>query len=97
MRIEAKAADGGIEVTVSDEGPGIPPADREAIFDRFYRGATRGEVEGSGLGLAIAKRAVERAGGALTIARTSPQGTTFALRLRADQVRSEPFRVPVSG
>jgi signal transduction histidine kinase len=85
--IEAKAADGGVEVTVTDEGPGIHPDDRDAIFDRFYRGATRGEVEGSGLGLAIAKRAVERAGGALTIARTSPQGTTFALRLRADQVQ----------
>jgi len=53
--IEAKAADGGVEVTVTDEGPGIHPDDRDAIFDRFYRGATRGEVEGSGLGLAIAK------------------------------------------
>jgi two-component system OmpR family sensor kinase len=94
--IEAKAADGGVEVTVTDEGPGIHPDDRDAIFDRFYRGATRGEVEGSGLGLAIAKRAVERAGGALMIARTSPQGTTFALRLRADQVQKQPFRQPVS-
>jgi two-component system OmpR family sensor kinase len=96
VRIEAKAADGGVEVTVTDEGPGIHPDDREAIFDRFYRGATRGEVEGSGLGLAIAKRAVERAGGALTIARTSPEGTTFSLRLRADQVQQQPFRQPVS-
>jgi two-component system OmpR family sensor kinase len=92
VRIEAKAADGGVEVTVADEGPGIHPDDRDAIFDRFYRGATRGEVEGSGLGLAIAKRAVERAGGALTITKTSPDGTTFALRLRADQIQKEPFR-----
>ena len=42
-------------------------ADRDGIFDRFYRGATRGDVEGSGLGLAIAKRAVERAGGTLVL------------------------------
>ena len=96
VRLEANAADGGVEVTVSDEGPGIHPDDREGIFDRFYRGATRGEVEGSGLGLAIAKRAVERAGGALTIANTSPKGTTFALRLRADQVQKQPFRQKVS-
>ena len=96
VRIEANAADGSVEVAVTDEGPGIHSDDREAIFDRFYRGATRGEVEGSGLGLAIAKRAVERAGGALTIAKTSPKGTTFALRLRADQVQKQPFRQPVS-
>jgi signal transduction histidine kinase len=91
VRIEAKAGDGGVELTVTDDGPGIHPEDRDAIFDRFYRGATRGEIEGSGLGLAIAKRAVERAGGSLAIARTSPDGTTFSLRLRADLVRT-PFR-----
>ena len=58
--------------------------------DRFYRGATRGEVEGSGLGLAIAKRAIERAGGTLTLKETGPNGTTFVLQLRADRVRPRP-------
>jgi signal transduction histidine kinase len=87
IRIATRAYDGGVEVTVTDRGPGIHPDDREGIFDRFYRGATRGEVEGSGLGLAIAKRAVERAGGTLSLAASSPSGTTFAFRLRADQVR----------
>ena len=74
----------GVEVRVADAGPGIHAEDRAAIFDRFYRGATRGDVEGSGLGLAIAKRALERAGGDLRLAGTSPQGTTFAMRLRTD-------------
>jgi signal transduction histidine kinase len=74
-------------VTVADHGPGIHPDDRASIFDRFYRGATRGEVEGSGLGLAIAKRAVERAGGTLALTDSTAAGTTFALRLRADQVK----------
>jgi len=87
IRIATAAADGGVTVTVADEGPGIHPEDRDAIFDRFYRGATRGEVEGSGLGLAIAKRAVERAGGTLVLVDTSPAGTTFGLQLRADKVR----------
>ncbi|HEX3465319.1 MAG TPA: ATP-binding protein, partial [Candidatus Elarobacter sp.] len=87
IRIATRACEGGVEVTVTDRGPGIHPADREGIFDRFYRGATRGEVEGSGLGLAIAKRAVERAGGTLVLADSSAAGTTFAFRLRADQVR----------
>jgi signal transduction histidine kinase len=87
IRIVADAVDGGVEVTVADHGPGIHPDDRASIFDRFYRGATRGEVEGSGLGLAIAKRAVERAGGTLALTDSTAAGTTFALRLRADQVK----------
>ncbi len=92
IRIVADAADGGVEITVADRGPGIHPDDRASIFDRFYRGATRGDVEGSGLGLAIAKRAVERAGGTLALVETSATGTTFALRLRADQVRKREAR-----
>jgi signal transduction histidine kinase len=87
IRIGARQYDGGIEVTIADEGPGIREEDRAGIFDRFYRGSTRGDVEGSGLGLAIAKRAVDRAGGTLLLAQTSPSGTTFALRLRADRVQ----------
>jgi two-component system OmpR family sensor kinase len=75
-----------VEVSIRDRGPGIAPGDREAIFDRFYRGDLRGEIEGSGLGLAIAKRAVERAGGSLTLLDGSPGTTTFVVRLRADQV-----------
>jgi signal transduction histidine kinase len=92
IRIVADAADGGVEVTIADEGPGIHADDRESIFDRFFRGSMRGEVEGSGLGLAIAKRAVERAGGTLVLASSSDAGTTFALRLRADQVRKREAR-----
>ncbi len=86
IRLAARAADGGVEVTVADGGPGIHPEDRAAIFDRFYRGTTRGEVEGSGLGLAIAKRAVERAGGSLALAHSGDDGTRFAFRLRTDGV-----------
>jgi signal transduction histidine kinase len=87
IRIATQASDSGVDVTIADRGPGIHPDDRVGIFDRFYRGVTRGDVEGSGLGLAIAKRAVERAGGTLVLAGTSPAGTTFALHLRADHVR----------
>jgi signal transduction histidine kinase len=90
IRMTVDAADGGVAVTISDRGPGIHPEDRDGIFDRFYRGATRGEVEGSGLGLAIAQRAVERAGGTLTLAETGAGGTVFVFRLRADRVRQRP-------
>jgi signal transduction histidine kinase len=84
IRITASAIDSSVEVRVSDEGPGIPLEECGSIFDRFYRGATRGDVEGSGLGLPIAKRAVERAGGTLALGETSSEGTTFVFKLRTD-------------
>ena len=77
--------DGVVEIAVADEGPGIPPEDREAIFERFFRGAARGEVEGSGLGLAIAKRAIERAGGTLRLDTSVSRGTRFVITLRAER------------
>jgi signal transduction histidine kinase len=80
-----RAAGTAVEIDVADAGPGIPAQDRSAVFDRFYRGASRGEVEGSGLGLAIAKRVIERAGGTLTLLDTT-QGATFRFHLRADSV-----------
>jgi signal transduction histidine kinase len=87
IRIGVNAArDGTVEVAIADEGPGIAPEDREAIFERFFRGASRGEVEGSGLGLAIAKRAVERAGGTLRLDLSVERGTRFVIRLRADRL-----------
>lgn len=52
---------------VEDDGPGIPPADREAAFERFWRGATGAEVAGTGLGLAIVRRAALRLGGGVRI------------------------------
>lgn len=66
---------------VTDSGPGIPPAERERIFDRFYRiaGTTR---HGSGLGLAIVKRAVDLHGGEITVS-SGPGGVgaEFLVRL----------------
>jgi two-component system, OmpR family, sensor histidine kinase ChvG len=52
-------------VTVEDDGPGIPPAKLDAIFDRFYSERPSGEAFGthSGLGLSIAKQIVETLGG----------------------------------
>lgn len=78
---------GAVDVRIADDGPGIPAADRAAIFERFFRGSERGDVEGSGLGLAIAKRAVERSGGTLRLDAGVERGTAFVATLRADRVR----------
>lgn len=90
IEIGVARALGGVEITIHDHGPGIAANDRELIFDRFYRGSLRVDVEGSGLGLAIAKRAIERAGGTLTLAATSEAGTTFRIVLRTDTVVARP-------
>lgn len=55
----------GLHLEVSDQGPGIPPAERERVFQRFTRGAT--SAGGTGLGLAIARWAVELHGGAIEV------------------------------
>jgi signal transduction histidine kinase len=66
VSVMAKAAPpAGLRLEVCDEGPGIPPAERERVFQRFTRGAT--SAGGTGLGLAIARWAVELHGGAIEV------------------------------
>jgi two-component system sensor histidine kinase TctE len=69
---------------VEDNGPGIPEAERELVFQAFYR-ALGTEVEGSGLGLAIVREIAERHGGSVVIesaqSRGASPGTRFTVRL----------------
>ncbi|MFB6843022.1 ATP-binding protein [Streptomyces sp. NPDC056361] len=64
----------GTEVTVSDEGPGIPEASMNRVFTRFWRGSKRG---GTGLGLYIVKGVVEAHGGTITVGRGPRGGAEF--------------------
>ena len=68
-------------VEVTDGGPGIPTDEQAQVFDRFYRGRERSDAEGFGLGLAIAKRAVERAGGAIALRSAPGEGSRFSIRI----------------
>jgi signal transduction histidine kinase len=70
VRFRLIERDGHAELAVIDDGPGIPPDQRERVFDRFARSdEARGtSTGGAGLGLAIAKDIVERHGGTITIA-----------------------------
>lgn len=70
-----------VDVTVTDEGPGIDPAHHEAIFERFWRGQDVGA--GSGLGLSIVRRIAERHGGSATVQSELGTGSAFTLRLPA--------------
>ena len=60
-----QATSSGLRLEVCDKGPGIPPAERERVFQRFTRGAT--SAGGTGLGLAIARWAVELHGGTIEV------------------------------
>ncbi|KRC76440.1 histidine kinase [Achromobacter sp. Root83] len=78
LRLEQEA--GRTLLTIDDEGPGIAPAERERVFDRFYR--VEGNTQhGSGLGLAIARAIADRHGAAITLQDT-PAGR--GLRARVD-------------
>jgi signal transduction histidine kinase len=68
ITVQAKS-DGQQLLVVSDTGPGIPPADRDRIFERFYRGTTgRKAGPGTGLGLAVVAELVQRWGGEVRVA-----------------------------
>jgi two-component system phosphate regulon sensor histidine kinase PhoR len=74
-----------VEVRVADEGIGIPPAERERIFRKFYRAesAARDGAAGTGLGLFIAKELVTAMGGRIWVDSTEGEGSSFAFELPA--------------
>jgi signal transduction histidine kinase len=73
-----------LTIAVDDEGPGVPPGDREAVFDRFVRGRTanaRADCDGTGLGLAIVAQHVQAHGGTVAVTDRPGGGARFQIRL----------------
>ncbi|MBD0348133.1 MAG: HAMP domain-containing histidine kinase [Thermoleophilia bacterium] len=68
-------------LAVADEGPGIAPAERARVFQRFYRGASAASQPGTGLGLAIVDSVARRWGGRTQIEERRPRGTRIELVL----------------
>jgi PAS domain S-box-containing protein len=75
------AEDGGVEVSVADLGRGIPPEDREKIFDEFVQLSQPDQTQGTGLGLPISRRLARLLGGSLHVESQIGEGSTFTLRL----------------
>jgi signal transduction histidine kinase len=77
VRVSVRAIDGRAQVFVDDDGPGIPEADRERVFERFTRldehRTRNGAGGGSGLGLSLVRRIVERHHGSVQV-ETAPLG-----------------------
>jgi signal transduction histidine kinase len=81
--LSAQLADGALELSVQDSGPGIPEGELDRIFDRFYRSdpSRQRDANGSGLGLAIAKSIVEKHSGRIWAESKQGEGTTIFIRL----------------
>jgi two-component system, OmpR family, sensor histidine kinase MtrB len=79
-RVELRRKDGDVQIAVEDDGPGVPAADRDRIFQRFNRGTSarqRGDVDGVGLGLALVKEHITIHGGRVWV-EDKPDGTPGA-------------------
>jgi two-component system OmpR family sensor kinase len=80
VEIACAAAEGGVQVTVRDQGPGIPAAEAQAVFERFRRGDAS-PPGGFGLGLAIARAIVQAYGGAIAVQPQPAPGATLRVVL----------------
>jgi signal transduction histidine kinase len=88
VRVSIAQANGAVEVSVSDDGEGIDPADAPRIWERFYRAEksrrrSSDGADGVGLGLAIVRGIVEAHGGSVGVESTPGCGATFVIRLPA--------------
>jgi two-component system sensor histidine kinase MprB len=77
--IRIRVRDGALEV--EDGGPGIDPAERARIFERFHRSASANGKPGAGLGLAIVKQVADASGGSVTVGDSPDGGAMFRLQL----------------
>ena len=83
VELRLRTSDGSAELTILDHGEGIDFGVLPHVFERFYRGdpSRARTTGGAGLGLAICKAALEKAGGAITLASEPGRGTTATVRL----------------
>jgi signal transduction histidine kinase len=83
VRVSAEESDDGLAIRVDDDGPGVPPEDREKIFDRFARldSSRSSDRGGSGLGLAIVRAVAQAHGGSARCSESPLGGARFTLWL----------------
>ena len=78
IRVGVERRDGSVVFWVADDGPGVPSADRDRVFNRFYRGSSQKHgVPGSGLGLAVVRQIARAHGGDAILADTQQRGARF--------------------
>jgi two-component system sensor histidine kinase KdpD len=85
IEIAARVGAGEVEVSVADEGPGIPRGLEERLFDKFYRASPERAQSGVGLGLTICRAIVEAHGGSIRAENRYPHGAAFRFTLPLDE------------
>jgi len=83
VHVDVTAANGAVRIAVADQGPGIPRADQERIFEKFFRGDPHlsRSPGGTGLGLYISRELTHRMGGSLDVRSEPGSGATFVVEL----------------
>ncbi len=89
VRVELVDKPGGVEFSVSDDGPGIVLTEQEHIFDRFFVGAEAKNRAGVGLGLYITRQLVELFGGRIWVESEPGRGSTFRFTLPKEELNDE--------
>jgi len=90
IRLALRKDGNSLAVSVSDDGPGIPPDEQARIFDKFYIGRDQRSAAGVGLGLYIARQLIELHGGRITVKSMPGQGATFTFTIpvKADEAET---------
>jgi len=86
VQVLARPTSAGVDIVVTDHGPGIPPADRERATERFFRGETARNTPGAGMGLALVQAVAHLHGGVITLADAEP-GVRATLHVPAAEAR----------
>ncbi|HHY49814.1 MAG TPA: sodium:solute symporter, partial [Alphaproteobacteria bacterium] len=81
VEVRSAFVPGGYVIEVADNGPGIPRAERQLIFERFKRGSRDRVPQGAGLGLSISRRIIARMNGKLELVPTRTRGACFRVTL----------------
>jgi len=81
ITLAAEAEGDSMRLSVSDDGPGIPPGSEDAIFEKFSRGERESAIPGVGLGLAICRAIVEAHGGTIRAEAGRARGARFVFTL----------------
>lgn len=84
-----KQTDGRYEISIADQGPGIPVEEQERIYRRFYQVDSSHRQEGNGLGLALCKQILDDCGGSIRVENLSPCGCRFVVTLPQQTKKEE--------
>ena len=92
VTVGARGWNDGVRLWVEDQGQGVPAAEHEAVFEKFFRGRRSGQQapSGTGLGLAIAREIVHSHGGTIGVVDVVPHGARFVITLTADGKPARP-------